>query len=206
MTPARVVLVVAFTSALIGACSGATTGSGAGSSSDCSPVNGRYQRGKGGGAPACCAGLREQSLPMRATAEDGSPICTQPPGHAEFTCVRGTCGDGVCEPGEDVPCGCAADCPSARVSGSGPDAAASCSRDGPYGRGKGPFHPPPCCLGLHEVPWGYPTATDDGGKTCRRPGVFFYYSCVKGSCGDGICEPGENHECGCAADCPGVPS
>jgi hypothetical protein len=29
-------------------------------------------------------------------------------------CVKGTCGDGVCEVGENVKCGCDADCPDAK--------------------------------------------------------------------------------------------
>jgi len=83
---------------------------------------GRYQLGKG--APgeerepvSCCAGLKE--VEMMTPGYDVSPkgdrkSCGPAPGHREFACVAGTCGDGVCEPGESNPCGCPADCPDAK--------------------------------------------------------------------------------------------
>jgi hypothetical protein len=74
---------------------------------------GRYERGKGGGPPSCCAGLHEVGILGAFEGENGVHVCAQPPGSVVFTCVEGECGDGVCEAGEDVSCGCVLDCPGA---------------------------------------------------------------------------------------------
>jgi hypothetical protein len=74
---------------------------------------GHYQSGKEGSYRPCCAGLTEVfHLYPAHTSPDNAPICTEVPLRV-YACVRGTCGDGVCEEGEDVRCGCVADCPSA---------------------------------------------------------------------------------------------
>jgi hypothetical protein len=69
---------------------------------------GVYQRGKEGGV-SCCARLTEyhRQVVNRAPPE---PSCQEPVGFAAFGCVQGSCGDGVCETGEDGACGCTLDC------------------------------------------------------------------------------------------------
>ncbi len=65
--------------------------------------------------PPCCAGLHELILREAETFYgDGGPtrLCMDWP-HVTFACTVGTCGDGVCEPGENEGCGCVADCPDA---------------------------------------------------------------------------------------------
>jgi hypothetical protein len=42
---------------------------------------------------------------------------------------------------------------------------------------------------------------DGDGKTCAHPPLRVY-ACVRGECGDGMCEPGEAPACGCVEDCP----
>jgi len=100
---------------LIAACGGGGAADNPSAPGECSAADGRYQRGKGGGAPPCCAGLKEGALQMVATQDGNKQVCTPPPGHAEFTCVKGTCGDGICEEGEKQTCGCAADCPGMQL-------------------------------------------------------------------------------------------
>lgn len=80
---------------------------------DCSGP-GHYQRGKAPNPPGCCEGLSEVLfLDGYYEGEDMTPVCGEPAGHANFACVAGECGDGTCEPGEDVACGCVEDCPGA---------------------------------------------------------------------------------------------
>jgi hypothetical protein len=84
---------------------------------------GRYEAGKEGSYRPCCAGLTE--VPYLKPAYEGPglvPVCTSFPLRV-YACVRGTCGDGICEEGEAPACGCVADCPSARFGT--PDAAAT---------------------------------------------------------------------------------
>lgn len=78
---------------------------------------GRYQAGKEGSYLPCCGGLTEVFWRVGGE-QDGQRVCADPPGHREYACVEGTCGDGRCEPGEDGACGCAADCPGAVWEGS----------------------------------------------------------------------------------------
>jgi hypothetical protein len=77
---------------------------------------GRYEAGKEGSYRPCCAGLREVLYKKAAYGTDPSgqdiPICADFPERV-YACVRGTCGDGICEEGESPACGCLADCPNA---------------------------------------------------------------------------------------------
>jgi hypothetical protein len=75
----------------------------------CLGPGGVYARGKAAypGANAgliCCEGLFTYS--RVSNSPDG---CIQPP-LATFSCLEGSCGDGVCETGEEGVCGCVADC------------------------------------------------------------------------------------------------
>jgi hypothetical protein len=72
---------------------------------------GRYEAGKEGSYRPCCRGLTEVFYQQAGYVND-VPQCWSPPLRI-YACVRGTCGDGVCEPGEAAPCGCVDDCPSA---------------------------------------------------------------------------------------------
>jgi hypothetical protein len=75
---------------------------------------GRYQSGKEGSYRPCCAGLTEVFYTSPAyEGPEQIPVCTTPPLRV-YACVRGTCGDGICEEGEAPACGCLPDCPSAR--------------------------------------------------------------------------------------------
>ncbi len=77
---------------------------------------GRYQSGKEGSYRPCCPGLTE--IFNLAAAETDFPdggrghVCTQLPVR-DYSCVAGSCGDGICEVGEQDRCGCVADCPDA---------------------------------------------------------------------------------------------
>lgn len=85
---------------------------------------------------------------------------------------------------------------SAADSGSG---STECRGPGRYESGKeGSYRP--CCAGLQEVSYGKPGYNADG-KTCDHPPLRVY-ACVRGECGDGICETGEAPACGCVQDCP----
>ena len=79
---------------------------------------GNYQAGKEGSYRPCCEGLTEQSQELPATDQRGERVCIQPPLRV-YACVEGSCGDGRCEPEEEVPCGCAEDCPDAVLPGAG---------------------------------------------------------------------------------------
>jgi hypothetical protein len=72
---------------------------------------GRYQAGKEGSYRPCCAGLTEV-LYQLPSMSNGARVCGSPPLRV-YACVRGTCGDGICEAGEAPACGCVADCPDA---------------------------------------------------------------------------------------------
>ena len=72
---------------------------------------GHYESGKEGSYLPCCEGLIEV-FQLKAGYSDGNPICDDPPLRV-YACVEGECGDGVCEVGENKPCGCTADCPEA---------------------------------------------------------------------------------------------
>ncbi|HKU44400.1 MAG TPA: hypothetical protein VJR89_39845 [Polyangiales bacterium] len=85
---------------------------GSGMTSECRGP-GRYESGKEGSYRPCCAGLREVLYRHPGYTGDGMvKSCTQPPLRV-YACVRGECGDGVCEPGEAPACGCVQDCPEA---------------------------------------------------------------------------------------------
>jgi hypothetical protein len=73
---------------------------------------GRYESGKEGSYRPCCSGLTEVSYQQAAYDINGVPGCWSPPLRI-YACVRGTCGDGICEIGEAPACGCVADCPDA---------------------------------------------------------------------------------------------
>lgn len=72
---------------------------------------GHYEAGKEGSYLPCCEGLTEVAQLSPAEGDDG-PVCTDLPLRV-YACVEGTCGDGICEVGEDVRCGCVDDCPGA---------------------------------------------------------------------------------------------
>ena len=79
--------------------------------------------------------------------------------------------------------------------------AGECRGPGRYeaGRQEG-YRPRPCCSGLTEVRYNHPGYNGDE-KVCYT--LFdVVYACVRGTCGDGICEEGEAPACGCVADCP----
>ena len=65
---------------------------------------GRYEAGKGGDYRPCCLGLREVFYQVAATGEGGVNLCVSPPLRV-YACVKGRCGDGVCEVGEGERCG-----------------------------------------------------------------------------------------------------
>jgi hypothetical protein len=74
---------------------------------------GHYEAGKEGSYLPCCDGLREVAQ-LSPTRDDGNaPICNDGAPLRVYACVQGSCGDGVCEVGEDVACGCVDDCPNA---------------------------------------------------------------------------------------------
>ena len=73
---------------------------------------GRYEAGKGDTARACCPGLHEIFVGKASYADGNERVCDSPPLRV-YACVKGSCGDGTCEPGESEPCGCVADCASA---------------------------------------------------------------------------------------------
>ena len=73
---------------------------------------GHYESGKEGSYLPCCNGLTEVFQLKAGYDGDGNPVCDDPPLRV-YACVEGECGDGVCEVGEDKPCGCAEDCPGA---------------------------------------------------------------------------------------------
>jgi len=99
-------------SALLSLCAVSLMACGASDDDDpgCLGPGGPYQRGKEPypGANAglvCCDGL---STYYRAlSSSDGS--CVEPI-IANFSCVQGLCGDGMCEAGEQGACGCDVDC------------------------------------------------------------------------------------------------
>ncbi len=89
--------------------SAASGSAGAGGSSDCNPV-GRYGVGKEGGYKPCCPGLTELFTYAQSYANgESTPTCVSPE-YRSFSCIQGTCGDGICEDAE-APCGCGVDCP-----------------------------------------------------------------------------------------------
>lgn len=88
-----------------------TTGQSTSSGSEDCHGPGHYEAGKGGEYRPCCEGLTEV-LQLGAAEGDDGPVCVDLPLRV-YACVEGTCGDGVCEVGEDVHCGCVDDCPGA---------------------------------------------------------------------------------------------
>jgi hypothetical protein len=95
---------------------------------------GRYESGKEGSYKPCCEGLQEVSYGKPSYAGDGKlKTCDHPPLRV-YACVRGQCGDGICEEGEAAACGCVEDCPQAAWDqadvASQPDAGSNASLDG----------------------------------------------------------------------------
>lgn len=86
---------------------------------------GHYEAGKGGEYRPCCEGLTEV-LQLGAAEGDDGPACVDLPLRI-YACVEGTCGDGVCEVGENVRCGCANDCPDAAWGDPAPTATGTAS-------------------------------------------------------------------------------
>ncbi|HET8935285.1 MAG TPA: hypothetical protein VFN67_17675 [Polyangiales bacterium] len=78
----------------------------AGKSDDCRGP-GRYEAGKEGSYKPCCAGLHE----VQTRRYDASSLTCLDLPLRQYACVKGDCWDGVCEAGEQDPCGCAIDCP-----------------------------------------------------------------------------------------------
>jgi hypothetical protein len=58
----------------------------------------------------------------------------------------------------------------------------------------------PCCAGLTELSTLLEATDADGNRSCEQFPLNSY-SCIEGSCGDGICSEGEA-PCGCGVDCP----
>jgi hypothetical protein len=91
---------------------------------------------------------------------------------------------------------------SARAGGAAP---AECLGPGRYERGKGSVYRP-CCDGLTEIATGktgYRGRSNDEYEPSCEPPPLYVFACVRGSCGDGICdEAGEAPACGCVVDCP----
>jgi hypothetical protein len=76
---------------------------------DCRPV-GRYEVGKEGGYLPCCPGLTQLSTWVEAYVNDADvKTCVDAPVNS-YSCIAGSCGDGICEDAE-APCGCGVDCP-----------------------------------------------------------------------------------------------
>jgi hypothetical protein len=88
---------------------------------ECQPCAGPRirQAGKEGGYLPCCSGTKEVLFPVPESGgygANGKPTgrtCDEVPMFRNYGCVKGSCGDGVCEPAEAEPCGCTRDCPSA---------------------------------------------------------------------------------------------
>ena len=79
---------------------------------------GRYEVGKANRYLPCCAGLHEfqGALPSHMSLTGQAPftrVCSTTMPLNVYVCVKGMCGDGICERGEALPCGCVEDCPSA---------------------------------------------------------------------------------------------
>jgi hypothetical protein len=92
---------------------GASPAAGSGAQKECRGP-GRYEAGKEGSYRPCCEGLHE--VPYKKSAWSGDfgevRVCAQFPLNV-YACVKGTCGDGLCEEGEAPACGCVEDCPQA---------------------------------------------------------------------------------------------
>jgi hypothetical protein len=73
---------------------------------------GAYEAGKEGSYRPCCPGLTEVFHKGAVYADNRVPVCAELPLRI-YACVRGECGDGICEVGESRRCGCVLDCPSA---------------------------------------------------------------------------------------------
>jgi hypothetical protein len=92
---------------LIGGCSNSDD-------AGCLGPGGVYYRGKQATPDAnrglvCCEGLTTYHR-LEQNGQDGS--CVDPI-IATFSCLTGSCGDGMCEDGERGPCGCEVDCADA---------------------------------------------------------------------------------------------
>jgi hypothetical protein len=76
-----------------------------------------------------------------------------------------------------------------------------CRGPGVYGYGKGNLRKP-CCEGYHEYFMQSPGYDGMMHKACFDGPDGGSYACIKGLCGDGVCEDAESASCGCTDDCP----
>jgi hypothetical protein len=90
------------------------------------------------------------------------------------------------------------------ASGAGPSPTGTreCRGPGTYGYGKGAPRIE-CCEGLATYYLGVPVHDEHDFRVCEEP-IDGLYGCVRGECGDGECEVGEDAACGCSEDCPGA--
>jgi hypothetical protein len=77
---------------------------------------GIYGYGKGSPRLACCAPFHEFYIRSAGYDQSRLRVCVLPI-EGSVGCINGTCGDGICEVGEDVACGCSDDCPDAAWEG-----------------------------------------------------------------------------------------
>jgi hypothetical protein len=84
-------------------------------------------------------------------------------------------------------------------SGSGGSASGACNPVGRYEVGKEGGYLP-CCPGLTELSILVEMEDASRRRVCEQVEANSY-SCIEGSCGDGICSEGEA-PCGCGVDCP----
>jgi hypothetical protein len=87
---------------------------------------GRYERSDGGAYTPCCDPLRYSEGPQSNHGPECEDVAL-----LSYACLRGSCGDGICEQGEASTCGCTLDCPQATWPNSPGDEA-----DGGAGEGK----------------------------------------------------------------------
>jgi hypothetical protein len=69
---------------------------------------GRYEKADGDAHTLCCGELLYSEVPQSNLGRE----CEDAP-LPSYACVRGSCGDGICEEGEAPTCGCTLDCPQA---------------------------------------------------------------------------------------------
>jgi hypothetical protein len=62
-------------------------------------------------------GFQEYFLLRPGYDDSRNKGCTRDVGGGTYACLKGTCGDGVCEDAESAACGCADDCPAAAWTG-----------------------------------------------------------------------------------------
>ena len=186
------------------------SGCGGGGKGACLPA-GSYPISTDDPAQACCSGLTRLDVGSAGYLDSALTmrICSPAQGtDRTYGCLMGTCGDGICEGAEAVPCGCPADCPSAvwgATSSSEPienvDAQAACSEVGVYTHLDGVDTPPPCCAGLFRLEVRVPHLVNGDQRACFQDDPLSF-ACLVGACGDGKCEAPEAVPCVCPPDCP----